>query len=78
MIQILISFLIHWLLFCCVTNLARLVLLQTKYPVTFSVKDLIVLTAVTAIISAIFHMVGFIFFEKYATMVFNYLHYIPS
>lgn len=70
-----ISFLLHWALFCFVTNIARLILLQIRYPVTFSVKDLVMLTAITALVSAVLHILGFIFFKEYAALIFNYLHY---
>lgn len=76
MLHIVIPFLTHWFLFCFVTNLARLLLVKIKYPISCSIKDVIILTRTTAVMSGVLHAVGFIWFEKYAVIVFNALHYI--
>jgi len=78
MVHILISFLTHWLLFCFVACLARWILLFAKYPASFSVKDLVVLTFVIALISGILHVIGFVFFKEYMELLFNNLHYIQQ
>ena len=74
--MVIISFLLHWLLFFSVAYLARLILVYIKYPVRFSVTDLLVLTGVIAVISGILHVIGFIFFKKQMELLFKNLHYI--
>ena len=76
MLRMLLSFSIHWLLFCCVACLARQVLLLMHYPLSFSNKDLLVLTFVIALISGILHVIGFTFFKECMTSLFDYLHYL--
>ncbi len=74
--MVIFSFLLHWLLFFSVACLARLILLCIKYPVTFSIKDLVVLTGIIALLSGILHSIGFILFKEQMELLFSNLHYI--
>ena len=76
MIHPIFDFLIHWILFCFVINVARWTLLSLHYPIKSSIKDLIALTAMLALLNGISHMIDFIFVDavkEYATSFFNNL-----